>query len=93
MRGAGAVRLAVLGFVLACAPAEAAGDKAKAALENATDAVAEKTAKAKAAADEAAAKLREDAAAAAAATGAAASEAKKEIKAAVEDAKESVAPE
>ncbi|CAN7666645.1 c-type cytochrome [Bosea sp. LjRoot90] len=28
MRGAGAVRLAVLGFVLACAPAEAAGDRA-----------------------------------------------------------------
>ena len=28
MRGAGAVRLAVLGFVLACAPADAAGDRA-----------------------------------------------------------------
>ena len=28
MRGTGAVRLAVLGFTLACAPAEAAGDKA-----------------------------------------------------------------
>lgn len=28
MRGAGAVRLAVFGFVLACAPANAAGDRA-----------------------------------------------------------------